>query len=110
MWTPLDIILLPLINRFLSVNYIAELMLIQTPIFESSVKTLNKSIRGRLSRLNKHQLITTFKGPLIQCTAGEFRPPIGSYHPRIPVPSCGCWPFGQASALDDAASARTMAI
>lgn len=65
MWTILVIVLPPVINRFPGVNYIAEPVLIQALISKSPVKTFNKSVPGRFARLNKSQLHSMLKGPLI---------------------------------------------
>ena len=83
MWTALVIILPPVINRFHGVNNIAEPVLIQAFIANASVKTINKSVLGRLARLDKPQLHAMFKGPLIKCAAGKLRPLVSSYRRRI---------------------------
>jgi len=55
-------------------------VLIQAFIAKASVKTINKSVLGRL---DKPQLYAMLEGPLIQYAAGKFRPLIGSYRRRI---------------------------
>ena len=60
-------------------NHIAEPVLIEALISESSIKTLNKSVLSRLARLDKTQFHAMLKGPLVQCAAGKFRSLIGSY-------------------------------
>ena len=85
MWTTLVIILPPVINDFPGVNDIAEPVLIQTFIAKSSVKTLNKSVLRRLAGLDKSQLHSMLKGPLIERAAGQLRALIGSYRSRIAV-------------------------
>lgn len=88
MRTALVIILSPVINDFPGVNNIAEPVLIEAFIAKASVKTLNKSVLGRLARLDKSQLHAMLKGPLILCAAGKFRPLIGSYRRRIAAKQC----------------------
>ena len=53
MWTTLALILPPVINRFPGVNDIAEPVLIEALIPESSVKTFNKSVLCWPARLDK---------------------------------------------------------
>jgi len=60
-------------------NNIAEPVLVQALISESSVKTLNKSVLSRLAWLDKTQFHGMLKGPLLLCAAGEFKRLIGSY-------------------------------
>lgn len=62
---------------------IAEPVFIQTLIAKASVKTLNKSILRWLTRLDKSQLHTTLKGPLIERAADKSRVLIGSHRRRI---------------------------
>ena len=62
---------------------IAEPVLIQVLISESSVKTLNKSVLRQLAGLDKPQLHAMLKGPLIHCAVGELGSLIGSYRRRI---------------------------
>ena len=83
MWTALDIILPPVINCFPGMKNIAEPVLVQALITESSVKTLTKSVLSWLARLDKTQFHAMLKGPLIQCAAGELRSLIGFYRSRI---------------------------
>jgi len=58
---------------------IAESVLIQTFIPKAAIETLNKSILRWLTRLDKSQLYTMLKSPLIECAAGKFRALIGFY-------------------------------
>ena len=83
MWAGLVIILPPVINRFPGANNIAEPVLVQALISESSVKSLNKSVLSQLARLDQTQFHAMLKGSLIQCAAGKFRSLIGSYRSRI---------------------------
>lgn len=83
MWSTLVIIQSPVINDLPGVNNIAEPVLIQAFITKASVKTLNKSVLRWLAGLDKSQLHTMLKSPLIECAAGKLRALIGSYHSRI---------------------------
>ena len=62
---------------------IAEPVFIQAFIPKATVKTLNKSVLGRLTWLDKPQLHTMLKGLLIERAAGKFRALIGSYCRRV---------------------------
>lgn len=70
MWSTLVIIQSPVINDLPGVNNIAEPVLIQAFITKASVKTLNKSVLRWLAGLDKSQLHTMLKSPLIECAAG----------------------------------------
>ena len=62
---------------------VAEPVFIQAFIAKASVKTLNKSVLCRLAGLDKSQLHSMLKGPLIERAAGKLRALIGSYRSRI---------------------------
>ena len=62
---------------------VAEPLFIQAFIAKVSVKTLNKSVLCRLAGLDKSQLHSILKGPLIERAAGKLRALIGSYRRRI---------------------------
>jgi len=57
----------------------AEPVFVQAFIPKATVETLNKSVLRWLTWLNKSQLHTLLKGPLIGCAAGKLRALIGSY-------------------------------
>lgn len=62
---------------------IAEPVFIQAFIPKATVETLNKSVLRWLTWLNKSQLHTMRKGPLIECAAGKLRALISSFCCRI---------------------------
>lgn len=79
----LVIVLPPVINDFPGMKNIAEPVFIQALIPKATVETLNKSVLRWLTWLDKSQLHTMLKGPLIERAAGKFRALISSYCRRI---------------------------
>jgi hypothetical protein len=76
-------ILTPFADSFPGMTDVAEPVFIQTFIAKASVKTLNKSVLCRLAGLDKSQLHSMLKGPLIERAAGKLLALIGSYRSRI---------------------------
>ncbi len=88
MGSGLVIVLPTVITDFPGMKNIAEPVFIQAFIPKETVETLNKSVLGWLTWLDKSQLNTMLKGPVIERAAGKLRALIGSYCRRPATKEC----------------------
>lgn len=82
---PFIVVQAPLADLLPGVSDILEPMLTQIFIPEFTIEALNVPVLHRLSGLYQFQLNAMAVSPLIECSASEFCPLVGSYRFRVAI-------------------------
>ena len=80
MWASLVVVLPPDFDLEPCIVEGAEVILVQAFVAQSSVERLDEGVLGRLSRLDKVELYTSFVCPLVEILSGKFGTIIDSNH------------------------------